>query len=289
LCSQQRWKPPEACAEPAKSGGSCGQRKGVRNFGRPICQPKSAKYSRLFSDSEVSPASSDPPEVADAAVVAPGELAPEAEYAVAVVRWVEEAQDEPQVPGVTAVPPDDNSAPVDWAAVDCSAAADSVPGEPAPDDCWAALRADDHSAPAALPVDNSVPVDWAAVDCSAAADSVPDDSVPDDCWAAPRADDHSAPAVLPVDNSVPVDWAADDCSAAAGSVPGEPVPDDCWAAPRADDHSAPAVLPDGCSVLVDSAADDCSVAADSVPGDSVPGDCWAARDSHRDVHSLRAD
>ena len=130
----------------------------------------------------------------------PGALALEAEYAAADVRLAEESKDVPLGLVVAeAVLPDDYSAPVGSAADDSVAA-----------DCWAALKVDDRSAPAAPPDD-----------CSAPVDSAVDDSVAADCSVALKADDRSAPAVRPDDCSAPVDSAAADCSERAESVAGD--------------------------------------------------------------------
>jgi len=172
----------------------------------------------------------------------------------------------------------------------CVAAAVPAPGLFL-DDCLAALRAVDHSAPEVPPAGCSAPADSAADDSvpddySAPADSVPDEWVLDDYWAAPRAVDHSASEVRLAGCSAQTGSAADDSAqddypAPADSVPAEWVLDDYWAAPQAVDHSAPEVPPDGCSAPAELAADDW-VRGDSVqddcsePADSVVADCLAA-------------
>lgn len=94
-----------------------------------------------------------------------------------------------------------------------------------PDDCSAALLADDRFAVVALPDDCWEPVDSSADDCSE-----PVGSAAGDCWAAVP-DDHSVPVVRSHDSA--------EHSALAGySVPADSSPADY-------------------SELVDSAQDDC--------------------------------
>ena len=146
-------------------------------------------------------------------------------------------------------------------AASCRPSACCWPEAEEPDDCSAALQADDHFA-AALPGDCLAPVDSSVDDCSERAGSAPDD-----CWVAVPVD-HSAPEaqirgsaadLAQAGYSAPADSLLGDCSEQVGSAR-----DDCWAAPASGDHSALAagirdwaqgyLLPDGCSGQADWAA-----------------------------------
>jgi hypothetical protein len=106
--------------------------------------------------------------------------------------WVEQPVDDHFV---QAVPQDDCSVRLEWAA------ADSVPEDSVQDDCWAAQWADDHFAAAVLPDDY-----WVAADLD---DSAPPDysvdSLQADYWVAPPADDRCGPVAARDDSRVQMD------------------------------------------------------------------------------------